>query len=217
MASKRSYHHGDLKNALVAAAARLIEKRRHADFTVRELAEEAGVSHAAAYRHFSGKNDILAEVAGVGFAKLQAAFVAAARAHPDDIVAELAAKGEAYVRFAAAHTGYFRAMFHVDLGGPAEYPGLESIASQAFESLLSVVTRGVAAGAFVKREPMELAIAAWSVVHGLATLLVDGRMDQGGPPPNSAALSGMVIELLLAGLRAKGARGKKAKRPRLRS
>jgi len=202
----QTYHHGDLKNALVVAAARLIEKRRDTAFTVRELAGEAGVSHAAAYRHFSSKIDILAAVAEAGFAALGRAFADAAQAHPNDNVSELRAQGEAYVRFAVAHTGYFRAMFHGDLGDHTAYPTLATVGGQSFQALVSVITRGIAAGDFVGRTPLELAVMAWSTVHGLATLLVDERMPSpAATPAMPTDLAHRVVDLLLTGLLPRGA------------
>lgn len=173
---KDSYHHGDLKNSLIATAARLIDRRKDVSFTIRELAAEANVSHAAAYRHFASKRDILAAVAEVGFGKLQADLAAVKKRHASHPDRELVAQAKAYVEFAISHPGNYRAMFHPELGGHDDYAELSAVAKQAFDSLLETVTRGVEKGLFAKRPPLELAIAAWSTVHGLSLLMIDGQL-----------------------------------------
>jgi AcrR family transcriptional regulator len=197
---KQGYHHGDLRNALIAAAVRLIEKRKDTAFTVREIAAEAGVSHAAAYRHFAAKRDILAAVAEAGFTALQGEFESLGKKTKGDIRVELMEQGQAYVRFAVQHPGYFRAMFHADLDDHSAYPSLAAISAATFGSLVSAVTRGVAAGTFIAREPMDLAVMSWSTVHGLASLIVDQRMQNpAGPTPSSEALALTIVELLMTG------------------
>lgn len=199
VAKKRPYHHGDLRNALVQAAVTLISERRDTSFTMRELAAKAGASHAAAYRHFQAKRDILAAVAAAGFAELKAAFDEASRTSRGDAVRELKAQGLAYIQFAVEHPGHFRAMFHSELGDGMSYPELAAVGPAAFDSLLKLVTQGAASGAFVKRPPMELAVMAWASVHGMAMLIVDGRM---GPTNRQAtkALATLVGELLHSGI-----------------
>jgi hypothetical protein len=100
-----------------------------------------------------------------------------------------------------AHPGYFRAMFHGDLGDLTDYAGLKQIAAKTFESLLGCVTRGVAAGVFVKGEPLQLAVMAWSTVHGLSMLLVDGRVAHpGAQSVDGAMMARSVTDLMMTGL-----------------
>lgn len=200
----KAYHHGDLRNQLTRVAAKMIEKRQDVSFTLREVSAQAGVSHAAAYRHFGGKRDILAAVAEAGFVGLQKELLQASREHPKDVRAELMSQGQGYVRYALTHPGYFRAMFHADLGDLEDCAELKGVAAQAFGSLLDCVTRGVAAGAFAESEPMSLAILAWSTVHGLATLLINGRIAQpAGASLSVADLTQSVMHLMMVGVDAR--------------
>jgi AcrR family transcriptional regulator len=107
------YHHGDLRNALVEAALRLIAEHGAQALTLRAAARAAGVSPAAPYRHFADKEALLAAVAEDGFEKLSRRMRAAARG-ASDAAARLLAIGEAYVAFARAHSAHFHVMF-----GPA--------------------------------------------------------------------------------------------------
>lgn len=197
----KTYHHGDLRNVLTKVAAKMIEKRKDVSFTLREVSAKAGVSHAAAYRHFASKRDILAAVAETGFAGMQLEFAKAARENPHDVRAELLAQGEGYVRYALAHPGHFRVMFHSELADLKDYPDLQAIAGRSFNSLLDCVARGVEKGVFAKRDPMELAVMAWSTVHGLATLLIDGRVAHpDGAPIDGGSLARTVTDLMMVGL-----------------
>lgn len=200
----QSYHHGDLRRALVDGAARLIARRRGVEFTLRELAGAAKVSHAATYRHFTNKTDILAAVAEVGFGRLHADFARASAEHCQDPRAELHALGLAYVRFALAHEGFYRVMFHPELGDRVAYPGLMKEGDNAFASLLSAVTRGVEQGVFLPRPPLALALFAWSAVHGLSSLLIDGLLhaegDANGSLSQPEQLSALVVDCVMRGV-----------------
>lgn len=203
VASKQPrYHHGDLRRVLIEGAAQLIAKRRDVAFTLRELATAAKVSHAAAYRHFGNKTDILAAVAEVGFGCLQSEFVRVRAAQGSDPQRELRALGLAYVQFAMEHAGSYRAMFDPALGDHSNYPALKKIADAAFASLLAVVTRGVEKGCFLNRPPLELAFFAWSAVHGLSTLFINGLMaaDPSSTQIDPAQLSELVTDCIVRGL-----------------
>src|SRR5688500_3897951 len=103
----RSYHHGDLRNALLEAALALIAQGRVGELSLREVARRAGVTYAAPYHHFADKSALLAAVATQGFEKLVEKFdrVAARRLAPE---AELVAMAQAYVAFALAHPSHYR-------------------------------------------------------------------------------------------------------------
>ena len=165
MSTSRSYHHGDLQPAILKAAAKLLEKQGLAGLSLRELARRAKVSHAAPYRHFPDRESLLAALATEGFAMLGEAQRAAA------VVGGLRGMGEAYVRFALEHPQRFRLMF----GGQvriAKHPALREVATKTFDGL---------SGALAARLPEAIgakdsSIAAWALVHGLAQLLLEGRV-----------------------------------------
>lgn len=156
MWSMSTYHHGDLRAALVQAAEEILEEQGLAALSIREAARRAGVSHNAPYRHFPDRDSLLAELAAEGFRRLGA---------------ELAAHGgremgEAYVRFALAHPERFRLMF----GARLKHPVLQEAAQRTYGALVSAFRKDRAVA-----DPEKAAAAAWSLVHGLAQLLLDGH------------------------------------------
>ena len=162
---KHAYHHGDLPAALRQAAGKILEKEGLEALTLRTLARRTGVSHAAPYRHFRHREALLAALAADGFAMLGRALREAAAA------GGLRAMGEAYVRFALRHPQRFRLMF----GGQlkiARHAALREVALKTFEALSGALAAqvGDAPGA------RDASIAAWALVHGLAQLLLGGRI-----------------------------------------
>jgi len=175
---KREYHHGDLKNALVEAAAMLIVERGIDNVSLREVARKAGVSHAAPYHHFTSKSELLAAVAEEGFSRFngyQERAFRMARTKPP--LERLKALGHAYIRFAMAHPSFFRIMFRYDITDPHKYPLLTALSKKTFDRLLNTVSECLNANKQTV-DPMEASIRAWALVHGLATLWLDGRLEQ---------------------------------------
>jgi AcrR family transcriptional regulator len=192
------YHHGNLKETMVKAAIRLIEKRGEASFTIRELAKLVGVSHAAAYRHFRSKRELLAQIAEEGFHGLQASFDESLSQNAGrSCRTRIKALGASYVRYALQHPGHFRAMFHVELQSHSDLPSLKDAASKAFGTLLDAVTEGIARRELVRRPARGLAMVAWSAVHGASLLLLDGQIES---PPGPEEAIELVIERMDAGL-----------------
>jgi AcrR family transcriptional regulator len=192
------YHHGNLKETLVRVGIRVIEERGEASFTIRELAKMVGVSHAAAYRHFRSKRELLAQIAEEGFHGLQASFDKALKENAGrSCRARIKALGVCYVRYALEHSGHFRAMFHMELQAHSDLPSLKEAATGAFNTLLDAVTEGIARRELVRRPARGLAMVAWSAVHGASLLLLDEQIDA---PPAPEELIELVIERLDAGL-----------------
>jgi AcrR family transcriptional regulator len=145
--------------------------------SLREVARRAGVSHAAPYHHFQNKSELLAGVAEEGFKRFDAYQARALRSAPRDPVEKLKTLGRAYVRFATAHPTFFRIMFRYDIGEPDRHPSLTAVAKRTFDRLFNTVSE------YLKKEnksldPMTVAIRAWALVHGLATLWLDGRLNK---------------------------------------
>ena len=200
------YHHGDLRRALIDTALAMVTEEGAWNFTLREVARRAGVSHAAPYNHFEDKSALLAEVAALGFESLRQALEAAARAQPRSARQALAGIAAAYVRFGVEHPAHYRLMFGAELAEKARYPALQAAGDAAFAVLTGVLERGQAAGQ-VRRAPVRAqALAAWSLVHGLTTLLIDQRVSflgaSSGDAERHARRAGMA---LFEGLRAKAA------------
>ena len=174
--ARRAYHHGDLPNALRAAAARLVAERGVEAVSLREISQAAGVSHAAAYRHYADKAALLAELAEEGFRQLAAVNREVTAATPGGPVAQLKACGRAYVRFGLAQPHRLQLMFGQAVGDWAAHPGLKAAADELAATLADVVAAGQACGALRAAPPSDVTLAAWSLVHGLALLLAGRRL-----------------------------------------
>lgn len=164
----RSYHHGDLRSALIDAGIKALETAGEAEVPLRQLAREVGVSATAVYRHFPDKRALLVALADEGLQRLGAAQRQAAEAVGDSGGA-FAATGRAYVRFALAHPALFRLVFtHADFaGGPLSS---DDEASRMLFANARALTGGDPAAS------RRLVLQAWAVVHGLAMLMLDARI-----------------------------------------
>jgi AcrR family transcriptional regulator len=157
-----TYHHGDLRAALLRASGKVLEKEGIAGLSLRDVARRAGVSHNAPYRHFPDRDALLAALAAEGFERLGEAMSAQTGRE----------MGEAYVRFALEHPQRFRLMFGGTLG-LGKYPELRAAADAAYQLLVL---------AFKDLPRPELAAAgAWALVHGLSHLLLDGHFSGSDP------------------------------------
>src|SRR5580698_4098671 len=173
--SKKSYHHGDLHRALIATALKLVEESDVAGLTLREVARRAGVTHAAPYHHFKNKAALLAVLAEEGYRALYTEQLQAAAKAGADPIARLQAIGLAYVRFAIHHPGHFRVMFRSDPADWAKHPTL----LEAVQLPLVLLTSTAEETKRTRKLPAkstELVLSSWSMVHGLATLWVDGPL-----------------------------------------
>lgn len=169
-----TYHHGSLRDALLRAAEHILERDGLPGLTLRAAAREAGVSHAAPKNHFGDMTGLLSDLAAVGFHRIATTM---ATAQTDPAGARLVGTGRGYVAFARAHPGLFQLMYRserLDMSRPA----LRDAVMEAGRVLYGAV------GA-VRKEPLAqdltLAQAAhvvsvWSLVHGFAMLLLDGRL-----------------------------------------
>jgi AcrR family transcriptional regulator len=172
-----------------------VAERGPKGFTLTEAARRAGVSAAAPYRHFADKAHLLATVAEQGFLELHAALTAAADVASEPTAA-LIAIGRAYVHWAVTHPDHYRVMFGADTS-KADHPSLAVAAGQAFDDLLAAITRCQAEGMMPSRQPRRIAGPLWSLVHGIASLAIDGELrnvgiDQGPEDMVAEALSDFI-------------------------
>lgn len=196
----KGYHHGDLRNALLEAAIRHIEAAREVSFTLRELAATLGVSSAAPFRHFPSKRALLAAIAQAGFRQLAEAFVAIDAELPNDPVECFRRKGVAYVQFAVSHQPYFLAMYHPDLCDKGDFPELQAACEQAFASMQATVRSCEEKNLLRDFGVVKITLAAWSAVHGLAALLIDGQLaDLGIGATEQAAIEAAEAVTMIAG------------------
>jgi len=167
------YHHGDLHEALLKAAERVLEREGLAGLTLRAVAREAGVSHAAPTHHFRELMGLLSELAAIGFRRFNAAMIAARDSETHPMMKALA-NARAYVAYAQAHPGMYGLMFRTERLDMTR-PSLHEAASASFRGLAN------SAGAGGEATTLSLDQAAviarnWSLVHGFTMLLLDGRL-----------------------------------------
>jgi len=173
-AGRRNYHHGNLREALIAAALELIAAKGPLGFTFAEAARSAGVSQAAPYRHFRDRDELMADVAKRGFERFEAALLRAwSDGTPDPMTAFLRL-GKAYLAFARAEPAYYAAMFEAAIPLDTN-PELQQLGERAF----AVLRQG--SEAVCGRLPKEsrppalmMALHIWSLSHGVASLFARG-------------------------------------------
>lgn len=198
---KKAYHHGNLKNALIESAVEMLREKGVGGLSLREVAKRANVSHAAPYRHFDDKTALLAAVAETGFQQLGDAITQARRDYPDEPRRQLREAGIAYVRLAVQNPEITHLMFGGVLS-PSDYPpSLKQVSDQAFQGVLDIVKNGQSAGLYKERDAYDLALAAWSCVHGLAMLVSARQLDVDGSDEDSIrAITERVGEILATGM-----------------
>jgi AcrR family transcriptional regulator len=175
-----AYQHGDLRHALIQAGLKLLGEKGTEGLSLRAAAELAGVSHAAPYRHFRDKNALVAAIGEEGFRLLTRAMRDELQAAGQvDLPARLRAVAHGYVQFAVRHPGYFRTIFsafNCFQGDEPEVVALRAAGQEAFAVLRDLVVEGVQTGELRPANPEHLALAGWSLVHGLSMLLIENQL-----------------------------------------
>lgn len=180
----RGYHHGNLRETLLEAAAASVQTVGPAQVSLRELARRAGVSHAAPAHHFGDKRGLFTALAAAGFRMLHQR-----TSQTLDRPNALIEAGRCYVEFALDHPGHFAVMFDVSLLN-AHDPAYQRERGTAFEILYEAIRR--ATRVRDDRELAEQTIAAWVAVHGTATLWLSGNLPY---ERNSSLVAGALTEL----------------------
>ena len=207
MTTKRSsYHHGDLRRALLDSGLALLAERGPDGFTLREVARRAGVSHAAPYHHFADRGALVRGIVAESFDLLGSALADASSGAGDDPLDRLSAMGLAYVDFALDHPQRYRLMFRTELSrsaDPEEPTEADAAGGGAFATLVSAVQDAADQG--LLRDGTDAggaAVTAWSSVHGLASLILEGaigiRPDQ---RERARQVASHVVALVVDGLR----------------
>lgn len=174
MRRRKPYHHGNLREALLEAAIQLIAEVGPTAFTLREVARRARVSHNAPYRHFESKDALLAAVGDEGFRELNDAMLEAAD-KKNKSLERLKGAGVAYVAFALRRPEHFTVMF--DAPAPrGKHLASTGAGKEAFETLLKLVKNCQDDGQLPTGDPLEFALLAWTMVHGIAKLATTGRL-----------------------------------------
>ncbi|MGW6054167.1 TetR/AcrR family transcriptional regulator [Streptomyces sp. NPDC055189] len=173
MSPADAYHHGDLRAACLRAARELLEEDGSAGLSLRAVARRAGVSATAPYRHYADRDALVSAVAAEGYRELAENLAAV---HPSPSTPEdLAGVAVAYVQFALEHPALFRAMF----AEPCDPTSEERVAATA---VISHYVQGIVRNAFPGAESADaLSTTVWALVHGLAFLHLDGKLDTSAP------------------------------------
>jgi AcrR family transcriptional regulator len=170
--TKATYHHGDLRAACLSAAMELLEESGETALSLRAVARRAGVSPAAPYRHYADREALVSAVAALGYRELAQRLAAA---HPSPSTPEqLTSVAVAYVQFALERPALFRIMF----GEPCDRDNHERTAATA---AVTLYLREIVARVFPDTDAEAMATATWALVHGLAFLHLDGKLDASTP------------------------------------
>lgn len=189
----KAYHHGNLKEALIEAAAELLRETGPAEVTLRAAARRAGVSHAAPYRHFADKTALLAAVSTRGFGLLRDRLLKAAGTARAGVRERIGTTGEAYVRFAREHPHDYGLMFGPLIPESRQYDELRLAGKAAFQVLCDLVAEGQNEGVVIGGDPVPMALFAWATVHGLAQLTVDGQLGPAGTAETATDVARLVV------------------------
>lgn len=191
----KPYHHGDLRRALLQTAMDMLAEDQGWQFTLRELARRAGVTHAAPYKHFDDKAALLAELALQGFDRLRDALLAS---RPNDPAATardaFLAMCFAYVAFGTSNLNLYRLMWSADARAADARKVLQR-ANAAFEILLDPIRQGQQSGWLAARDPAGQAVACWTQLHGLTLLAADGLLAPLAADPVRVALDELLMGL----------------------
>lgn len=169
---KGNYHHGELREALIMAARRLVIERGAENFSLADACRAAGVSTAAPYRHFRDKQEILEEIVARGFDEMAKRSAQAIMTHGPGTLEGIVAMGQAYVAFALQETPIFRLMFGQD---PVlkHAVGVRDQGNACFAGVIAQVQLYCSQNG-VEGDARAIAVKLWTFVHGAASLLIDG-------------------------------------------
>jgi AcrR family transcriptional regulator len=189
----RPYHHGNLRAALLESAEQTLNEG--GELSLRELARQVGVSHAAPRRHFAGKQALLDALAEDGFERLGDDLRGALAAAGPSFEARLLAFTRAYVRFATEHAALLELMF-AGKHRPGADPSLREAADRAFEAPLTLIADAQAQGDAVPGDPERVGMVAFAAAHGIAALANNQML-----PDDLDAVVAAAVERLILGLR----------------
>ncbi len=198
---KKTYHHGDLRNSLVAIAITLLQRHGIAKLSLRAVAKVAGVSHTAPYRHFRNKTALLEAIAQAGYEQLRDSNLRAITEHRDDPIQQLYHAGRAYMFMVIDQPEVAKLMFSGVLAPKDWGQALQAATQESVNVLMKIIENGKNAGIFVDRPIEDLTVTALSTVHGLSLAMAAGHFsDTVTTEADIERLGTRVYETLLSGL-----------------
>jgi len=196
----KPYHHGDLRNALIQAGLELLAEGGVQELDLRKVARRAGVSHAAPYRHFADKQALIAAINEEGFHLLAERIRSTLREVSDEPVEQLLGVALTYVRFAKENPWLMREMFSGITIERETFESLHTASKSVYRLYAEVIRRGQERGKIVDGDPTALAGVLWSVLHGLAMLIIENQMrPYADGPEGTERVTRYTIEVLYGG------------------
>ena len=172
----KTYHHGDLKNALIKAGVEILASEGLDGLSLRKVAKQAGVSHSAPYAHFADKQALIAAIATQGHIQIYEQISKIVEKYPDDPLKQLVETACAYLDFGLDEPDLFQITFSGVVEGEGDYPALVEMTGKNFEAVRQISGRCQAAGIFSPGPDDLLALSVWGAVHGLISLLQHGQV-----------------------------------------
>ena len=195
-----NYHHGDLRNALIIAAAELIEESGSIDFAMIDAARRAGVSSAAPYRHFRDKEALLEAVAELALLGLTEASRSAVAGKEPGSMDTIIALGKSYIQYMIDHAAFHDLMFG-DMGMRAMEPQSVDLKATGFHVLVGAIEAYCAEENITEDDPVELATKMWALVHGLSALTMNHAIERFSPNSDVFDLLATSSRTFLSGLK----------------
>lgn len=194
--SKKSYFHGNLRDAIIKTSLRLVEKNGVENLSIREVAKAVGVTHQAPYRHFKDRDDLLAALAQEGFEKLSLE-MAPAVAGAGDPLEKIIRIGECYLEWAYKNPEHFRLMFNRAIPNYDKSTGLRAASAKSLEGFLLIVAENQNAGIIKSKDTRAVARQVWAAMHGAAILFIDQQFK---PLGGNLELGRQLVRDLIANL-----------------
>ena len=174
--TKAKYHHGDLKNALIAAGIDILADEGVQALSLRAVAQRAGVSHAAPYAHYADKQALIAAISTAGYQRLYERLRAVGERYAGDPLRQLVEGAWAYVQFALHDPAHFKITFSGVIEREQAYPAFVEMSQQSFGLVLQIVERCQAEGILRAGPADVLAVSVWGLVHGFVSLLLEQQI-----------------------------------------
>ena len=171
-----TYHHGDLKNALIQAGIEILSVDGIKGLSLRKVAKHAGVSHSAPYAHFTDKQALIAAISTEGFKQLHSQIESVKKSYGEESGALLIETAWAYVQFALNEPDRFKLMFSSALEKEKEYPDFVEISQNNFRQLVEIVERCQQSNILKDGDSDLIALSVWGTVHGFVSLLLEGQI-----------------------------------------
>ena len=171
-----NYHHGDLKNALIQAGVKILAREGVSGLSLRKVAKQAGVSHAAPYSHFADKQALIAAISTEGFKQFHVQIEEIISVNKNNPAALLVETAWAYMQFALNEPDRFKLMFSSVLEKEKEYPDYVQYSQQNFSQIVEIVKICQAEKILRTDSPELTTVSVWSAVHGLIMLILEGQI-----------------------------------------